>query len=434
MPKRTRLSSSSEAFLAGAGEMAERIRDHDWGATPLGPVSTWPQSLRSAVSILLPSRAQICLFWGRDLITLYNDAYRPTLGVKHPWALGRPAGEVWSEIWSGVLQPLLEGVLDTGDAFWASDHPFFLERHGYPEETFYDVSYDPVRDETGQVGGVFCIVSETTGRVVGERRLRTLRDLGAVASEAATMDEAFRQAARVLASNPHDVPFALLFDASQGANRLCSAAPGTVVQRSPDLWPLCEALRGEMLLTGDALVELGAPGALPGGPWPEPPREVLLLPMSIAGHDPVGVLVAGISPRRALDEDYRGFLRLAASRIAEAAGAVRALEQQRARAEALAEIDRAKSVFGESRAYMRLQHSACRHSHTRDRLETPSLWPVDGPLCTNGPGFCPASATPRSLSEVCGLVFALQESTLTDRTRILRSPPASASRRSGRHT
>jgi PAS domain S-box-containing protein len=322
--------------------MALRMREHDWAATPLRGVADWPQSLRSAVSILIPSRAQICLFWGPDFIKLYNDAYRPVLGVKHPWALGRPAREVWSEIWDDVLRPLLESVLQTGDAFWATDHPFVLERHGYREETFFDVSYDPVRDESGRVGGVFCIVSETTARVIGERRLRTLRDLGAVAGESATMDETLRDAVSVLTATPEDVPFALLYDVENGAEQARGVAAAGIEPLAPATWPLQRARQEEVLLGGAALAAIGP---LPGGCWPEPPREVLLLPIAFAGHPPIGVLVAGISPRRRLDDNYRGFLRLAASRIAEAAGAARALEQQRARAEALAEIDRAKSVF-----------------------------------------------------------------------------------------
>src|SRR5262245_25608453 len=109
---------ASAAWLAGGGEMGERFRGLDWNATPLGPPSSWPQSLRSAVSILLPSKAQICLFWGRERIKLYNDAYIPVLGRKHPWAFGRPGREVWSEIWD-VLGPLLDGVVTTGEAFRA---------------------------------------------------------------------------------------------------------------------------------------------------------------------------------------------------------------------------------------------------------------------------------------------------------------------------
>src|SRR3954468_7099054 len=165
-------------FLAGGGEMGERIRAMDWSKTRLGPVDGWPQSLRSALSHLLPSKAQIAMFWGPELVTLYNDAYRPVLGAKHPAALGAPIREVWAELWPAGLKELFDSVLTTGEAFWAQDRPFFLERHGYPEETYFDVSYDPMRDESGRVSGVFCIVSETTGRVVGERRLRLLRDLG----------------------------------------------------------------------------------------------------------------------------------------------------------------------------------------------------------------------------------------------------------------
>lgn len=189
----SRLARASAAdFLAGGGEMGALLRGHDWSTSPVGPPESWPQSLRSAVSILLPSRAQICLFWGPDLIAIYNDPYRPTLGIKHPWALGRPAREVWSEFWDDVLRPLLTQVVEDGNAFWGADYPFFLERNGFPEETYFDISYDPVRDESGGVGGVFCIVSETTGRVVGERRLKTLRQISEVASGAALAEEACR--------------------------------------------------------------------------------------------------------------------------------------------------------------------------------------------------------------------------------------------------
>src|ERR1700730_8006273 len=181
--------------------MGSRVRGFDWASTPLGALTHWPQSLRSAVSILLPSRAQICLFWGPRLITLYNDAYRAVLAGKHPQALGLPARECWHEIWD-VLGPLLAGVVTTGEAFWARDYLYYLHRSGYSEETYFDMSYDPVRDESSKVDGVFCIVSETTGRVLGERRLRTLRDLGARTAEAHTPEEVCRSAAEVLAANP----------------------------------------------------------------------------------------------------------------------------------------------------------------------------------------------------------------------------------------
>lgn len=204
-----RLSAADVAI--GGGEMGALIRDMNWSTTSLGPIESWPQSLRSALSILLPSKAQIALFWGEDLITLYNDAYRPVFGAKHPIALGKPIREAWDELWRAGLKEIFDGVLNTGEAFWAQDRPFFMERHGYLEETYFDVSYDPVRDESGRVGGVFCIVSETTGRVIGARRLRALRDLGHIGQNATKVADVYPAAAEVLARYAEDLPFALLY-------------------------------------------------------------------------------------------------------------------------------------------------------------------------------------------------------------------------------
>ena len=157
--------------------MGARMRSLDWSKTPLGPPDTWPQSLRSTVSMLLPSRAQIILFWGPEFTVLYNDAYRPVFGAKHPQALGLPGREAWSEIWASMLHELLAGVVRTGEAFWGKDLLFELERYGFLEETYFDVSYDPVRGESGEVEGVYCIVTETTERVIGERRMTLLKEL-----------------------------------------------------------------------------------------------------------------------------------------------------------------------------------------------------------------------------------------------------------------
>src|SRR5690242_16034397 len=193
----------ARTVLAGGGEMGRLIRAHDWSSTPLGAAESWPQSLRSVVSMLLPSKAQIVVFWGPEFTVLYNDAYRPVFGAKHPRALGLPGREAWSEIWDEVLHELLAGVVRTGEAFWAKDLLFFLERHGFVEETYFDVSYDPVRVESGDVGGVYCIVTETTERVVGERRLALLRDLAARNATARTEREACALAIETLAARSH---------------------------------------------------------------------------------------------------------------------------------------------------------------------------------------------------------------------------------------
>ena len=347
------------SFLSGESEMARRMRDFDWTRTPLGHPDQWPQSLRSAVSILLPSKAQIALFWGPDLITLYNDAYRPVFGAKHPGALGLPVREAWSEIWETGLRELFEGVLATGEAFWATDHPFFLARYGYSEETFFDVSYDPVRDESGQVGGVFCIVSETTGRVVGERRLRTLRELSSQTTEGArSVGQACRTAAHTLAGNRHDLPFTLIYmlDAGGSSAQLAGAtgipdgspaAPERVdltVRDGNAAWPLAQVRETSQT---EIVADLGQRfGALPGGVWPESPHTAVVLPISKGGQDRLaGFLVTGISPRRPLDDAYRGFLEVLATQCATAFANARAYEDERSRAEALAEIDRAKTVF-----------------------------------------------------------------------------------------
>jgi PAS domain S-box-containing protein len=340
---------SIEHVIVGGGEMGARMRAFDWAPTPLGHVERWPQSLRSAVSILLPSRAQIVLFWGPDLIALYNDAYRPTFGAKHPWALGQPARECWREVWD-VLRPLFEGVMRTGEAFWAQDHLFYLERHGYPEETYFDVSYDPVRDESGEVGGVFCIVSETTGRVLGERRLRTLRALG-VETVAKSDADVCAQAATVLAQNPADVPFALFFvlDESGRTARLVERVGVgrdlVTVEDAIDLSSPSEAaaILSEVIRTGK--VSEASPDAFVSAMVGVASSERLLALPLWSGTQPVGALVAGVSRHLALSGHYRDFFDLVAGRVSTAVGTVRAYAEERRRAEALAELDRAKTAF-----------------------------------------------------------------------------------------
>jgi len=143
----------------------------DWSFSPLGPPVTWTSRLRGAMDILTASEAQIVLFWGPQFVALYNDAYAPTIGSKHPAALGRPAQEYWSELWND-LEPLLRGVRESGKTFSAKNRPFYIERHGFGETAYFDISYSPVRDDDESVGGVLCIVSETTEQVMANQRLR----------------------------------------------------------------------------------------------------------------------------------------------------------------------------------------------------------------------------------------------------------------------
>ncbi|MBD2014800.1 response regulator [Microcoleus sp. FACHB-53] len=346
--------AAKSIFIEG-GEIGTLMRSLDWSQTPLGDVAHWPQSLRSAISILLPSKAQICLFWGPELVTVYNDAYRPALASKHPWALGRPAHEVWNEVWD-VIELLLKGVVATGEAFWAKDYLFFLNRYGYIEETYFDVSYDPVRDESGEVGGVFCIVSETTGRVLGDRRLQTLSLLASKMAQVKTVEAVCLAAMQALATNSHDIPFALLYrvdaDGRQaslvgtaGIDPETFATPAQVdLTQEREGWGLRRVYEtGEAAIVDDLAARFEA---LPGGAWDKPPSAAWVVPLAQAGQNQVvKVLVLGINPHRAFEQEYRKFFELVVGNVTTAIANARAYEEERRRVEALAELDRAKTTF-----------------------------------------------------------------------------------------
>ena len=315
------------------GEMARRIAEHDWAATPLGPLEGWPQSLRTAVRIVLSSRFAMWMAWGPELTFFYNDAYaEDTLASKHPWALGQRADAVWAEIWADI-GPRIEQVLATDTATWDEGLRLFLERSGYREETYHTFSYSPLFDDDGRTAGMLCVVVEETERVIGERRLGTLRDLAAEASAATTERELFEAIDRSLARNPEDLPFAFAYTTGDDGRGLTPVTAG-----APD-WPAEE-------LPGGALVDVAGRPGLPSGAWPEPPRRALAIELADASRPgPAGVLLAGLNPYRRLDEAYRGFLELVGGQIASSLASVRAREADRHRAEALAELDRAKTDF-----------------------------------------------------------------------------------------
>ena len=164
-------------LLLGGGIVSSLIQTMDWSGSPLGAPQQWSSTLKTLVATILPAQAQIVLFWGPEYVALYNDAYTPTIGAKHPLALGRPAQENWTELWDD-LEPLLSGVRNTGQTFSAKDRPFYIERSGYGETAYFDVSYSAVHEIDGTVGGVLCIVAETTERVQFERRQSFLLELG----------------------------------------------------------------------------------------------------------------------------------------------------------------------------------------------------------------------------------------------------------------
>jgi signal transduction histidine kinase len=342
-----------ETWLTGGGELGQLIRDKDWSSTPLGPIHSWPQSLKTTLGILLHSRYPMFVFWGPRLIKIYNDAYRPITGHKHPWALGRPGPEVWPEIWSDI-KPLVDRAL-AGDSTWSDDLMLVMERSGFPEEVYFTFSYSPISDESGGVGGMFCACAETTAEVLGERRLRTLRDLAAAPADARTVAEACALSARALEGNAADVPFALVYLADDdGALRLKAHAgvvPGTAIAPleigagSPaDVWSVG-------MVAATRVAEHLSPLAdrfesIPAGPWPEPPNAAMVLPLVDRGLERgVGALVLGVSSHRPFDADYREWFGLVAAQVGASISNARAAEEERKRADALAALDRAKSTF-----------------------------------------------------------------------------------------
>jgi signal transduction histidine kinase len=344
----------SETTFVGGGEMAALMRSHDWSTTPLGPVENWSQSLRTIVSIILPSRFAQSIFWGEDYIQLYNDAVIPIYGATHPKALGQPARETWAEIWHDQVKPVFESVRTTGEAFFAADQLFHPARFGYLEETYFTLCYSPIRDETGKVSGMLCTSTETTQQVIGQRRLTMLRELATAGNGAKTRSSAYLTAAAAL--NPYDIPFALFYQVSEQGNLAervalsglsadSAAAPREInlTDRSAS-WSLGDVLQSrEPLLITDVVDRFGP---LPVEPWGESPHSAFILPILSSNKEQVEcLLVAGISPRLEFNAEYRSFLELVAQQVESSIAIARSYEEDRKRAEALAELDRAKTTF-----------------------------------------------------------------------------------------
>jgi signal transduction histidine kinase len=302
---------------------------------------------------MLDSRYAMWMAWSSDMTFFCNDAYLPTLGLKRDWALGARADKVWEEIWPDI-GPRIQHVLTQAEATWDEGLLLYLERSGFKEESYHTFSYSPVFDDHDRVAGMLCVVTEVTERVIGERRLRVLRDLAAGATGSEDVRQCCQRAREVLADYPLDAPLAAVYltDTDQPvARRVVSTDPAMAAQipeqfaldAPPGGWPL------EALYQQQSPQDLPALGALSihltMEPWPEPVQQALLLPLKGAGPDLTGFLVVACSPRRPLDEGYRSFLNLVAGQLAAALADAQAYEDERRRAEALAALDQAKTHF-----------------------------------------------------------------------------------------
>ena len=342
-----------ETLFVGSSELAILMRQTDWAQTSVGPVDRWPQSVRALVRMMLTSRYAMWMGWGPQLTFFYNDAYaRMTLGAKHPWALGKQANEVWAEIWSDI-GPRIEHVLATGEATWDEGLMLFLERSGYPEETYHTFSYSPVHDDDGTIAGMFCVVTEETERVIGERRLSLLRELGSHLTASQTNGEVWVAVENSLAVEPRDLPFTLTYVADGDGSTLSLASTtnvpfGDPVARrtlTPDdvSWPIRSLLDGS---AAHVVIDRPRTTVWPSGPWTKPPSQAIAMAIPQQGQlRPAGVFIAGLNPFRSFDNEYQSFLALYVGQLAAALANVQAYDAERRRAEALAQIDRAKTTF-----------------------------------------------------------------------------------------
>ncbi|MBP8232499.1 MAG: response regulator [Rhizorhabdus sp.] len=344
-------STTDLDLLAGGGELGALMRAFDWKTSPLGPPEHWPQSLKTTVRIMLTSRQPIWVGWGPELTYLYNDAYRSIIGARHPWALGKPTAEVWSEIRADI-EPMLAQAMQGDEGIYVEEQLLIMERNGYPEETYYTFSYSPIPDDQGRPGGIICANSDDTAKVIGKRQLALLTDLANRAMAAENGRDACQASVAALAAAPRDIPFALLF--------LEGNEPGTLEQVASHGVEPGSPLAPALLQDGDSFagqplfpsrlsepVEIediaGFASEEASAIWGRPPRSALILPLPASERR--GVLVAGISPVRQLDAGYRDFLGLVAGQIGTAVAKADAYQAERQRAEALAEIDRAKTIF-----------------------------------------------------------------------------------------
>jgi signal transduction histidine kinase len=348
-------ASNGKEAAESAMEMSELVARYDWAATALGPASEWPDSLKAPVRILLTSGFPMWMAWGPDLTMLYNDAYaRTTLGRKHPWALGRPAPEVWPEIWDEI-GPLIDRVMETEEACWEEELPLVIERNGYPEETYHTFSYSPLAGPDGRVAGMLCVVIEDTVRVLGERQLAALGKLAATLANAITQEDVYAGIERGV-DGQKDLPCTLtyLFDEAGKELRLVAktgfeadhpaACLVMSIDSKPAPWPIHELLESNRAITIEDL-SLYFPD-LPPGCWDQPPSRARLVPIARTGQEkPAGVFITALNPFRQIDSSYAGFLDLVAGQIAASITNARAYELERKRAEGLAELDRAKTTF-----------------------------------------------------------------------------------------
>ena len=343
------------SFLAGGGETGDLIRAYDWSSSALGPAEHWPQSLKTAVRIMLTSRQPIWIGWGEELIYLYNDAYRSIIGGKHPWAIGRPTREVWGEIWSDI-GPLLDTAMGGVEGTYVEEQLLIMERNGYQEETYYTFSYSPIPDDDGRPGGIICANTDDTQRKIGKRQVTLLRELAASTVDVHSWQRVCSHSVAALANNPHDLTFALLYLREHAGTQLQlvgqmglpeghEAAPSVLDVDRYAVWPVADVLADQQPRVIEGTIErFSLPVGL--GAWQRASDYAAMVAIPARREsERDGVLVVGLNPYRLFNENYQEFLSLVAGQIADALASASAYERERRRVQALDELHRAKTTF-----------------------------------------------------------------------------------------
>ena len=312
-------------FLTSEGELGEMIRNFDWSATSLGPISSWSQSLKTTVNLMLHSKNPIWIGWGPENTFLYNDAYIDVLGIdKHGWALGRPASIVWEEIWD-VCGPLSDKVFSRSEASSSEDVQLFMKRGDFLEEVFYSFSYSPIYDEFGKVSGLFCPNFETTEKILSARRNRTLSELAAKSLIEKNIESAYASSAAILKKNPEDIPFAVFYNVEKTGHTAEMVQRIRLKRNTRDFFPdsfevadetgMHKAL-AEVISTGKPkVIRIPEAGIFQKGQAGQPVQLIIALPLTTTAKKTGGMLICGINPTRKLDHNYNTFFELVAGQV-----------------------------------------------------------------------------------------------------------------------
>lgn len=339
-------------FLSGGGEMGERIRNFNWEKTPLGNPNQWEQSLKTCVSIMLSSSQPIWIGWGTELIKLYNDPYISIAGGKHPRALGQPISVVWQEIW-GNIEPMLAQAMTQKQGTYVESQLLIMERNGYPEETYYTFSYTPIPGDDGKAKGIFCANTDDTNRVLSERALETLKNIGKISYKGKNLSEIYEKTAAVLQQNDKDFPFALFYEiqgnkadqvAWAGNKEAYKAFPNDFDINHPEAHSrnICRTIRNKIPAIYFNKKRLDAPK----GFWDISAENILHIPLVLSGKEmPSAVLTLGLNPYRKYDASFQSFIELLTDQVVQEMNNCVAMETEKKRNEALQELDRAKTVF-----------------------------------------------------------------------------------------